>query len=183
MKKSWFFLVFLIVISCSQPEETRDLASAKELGASIAETAQKTLMKNVAQAISKGGTEYAVEFCNEKAMLLTDSLSQKFEVEIARVSDRNRHLKNALSETELELFKEFLENKSMIDTLIYSDNQLTYYKRIELTIPTCLECHGNPETDISFNTLKIIQEKYPYDKAQAYAIGDFRGLWKISFSD
>lgn len=183
MKRSWIFLAFLIVISCSKPEETRELASAKELGESIAETAQRILMKNVAESMAKGGAEYAVEFCNEKAMVLTDSLSQNFEVEISRISDRNRNPKNALSETELELFKEFSENKSVIDTLISTDDQLTYYKRIELTMPTCLKCHGNPETDISSNTLKIIQEKYPYDKAKAYAIGDFRGLWKISFSD
>ena len=174
----------LFLFSCSEnkPAEIVDFSEWKQKGDSIATISQKALLEKVSKAIEKGGTEYAVDFCNVEAMPLTDSLSNSLDVRISRISDKNRNPENELnSETDREIFKKFAENNSVKDSLFNEDEQLVYYKRINLTMPACIKCHGNPKIDIEPNTFEKIKSNYPDDKAIGYAMGDFRGLWKIEF--
>ncbi|MFA5618716.1 MAG: DUF3365 domain-containing protein [Weeksellaceae bacterium] len=147
---------------------------------SIATFSQKTLLKNISGAISKGGTEYAVEFCNLKAMPLTDSLSAHYGVSISRITDKSRNPLNQLkSAADREVFEYFRANSGLIDSLISNGDQQVYYKRINAAMPACIQCHGNPESDIASGTLLKIQTLYNQDQALGYALNDFRGLWKI----
>jgi hypothetical protein len=43
----------------------------------------------------------------------------------------------------------------------------------------CLNCHGQPGTDISAETQKALAELYPNDLAIGHKIGDLRGMWSI----
>lgn len=147
-------------------------------GDEISDEMQKVLLQNVSQAVEKGGTDYAVEFCNVQAMPLTDSISKQHGVEIQRVTDKNRNPLNGLSESvDLATWE-----KMNVDAQEYleetEDGAVYYYKPIRMGMPTCIKCHGGPE-DISESTLSIIQEKYPEDKALGYEMGDLRGMWKI----
>lgn len=151
-------------------------------GDAITSQVQGVLLSNVAGAIQKGGTEHAVEFCNIKATTLVDSLSQAFSCNISRVSDRNRNPENTLNKTEAELWKLFAKNPQA-DTLLKVNNKITYYKRINTAMPACLKCHGDPVNDINSVTLEKIQTLYPQDLATGYKLNDFRGLWKVEFTD
>ncbi|MCE4565319.1 DUF3365 domain-containing protein [Maribellus sp. CM-23] len=151
-------------------------------GDAITSQVQGVLLSNVAGAIQKGGTEHAVEFCNVKATSLVDSLSQAFSCNISRVSDKNRNPENALNKTEAELWKLFAKN-TQADTLLEINNKITYYKRINTAMPACLKCHGDPANDINGATLEKIQTLYPQDLATGYKLNDFRGLWKVVFTD
>lgn len=190
MKKIIYIVFgFGFLISCSQPkQETEsvevadavDLVQLKADYDTIATSSQKALMMNVAGAIKKGGTEYAVEFCNEKAMPITDSLSKQHHVSISRITNQTRNSSNYLkTDTDKAVFKSFEDNPSLIDSLVKEGEKYAYYKRINTALPTCVKCHGNPESDIEPATYTKIKTLYPNDKAIGYSMDELRGLWKI----
>lgn len=188
----YFGIITLFFTSCSTPTETgRDteentaiqLTEEAELaylekGEQITSEMQSVLMKNVQEAMQKGGPEYAVDFCNLNAIPLTDSMSNILNATIQRKSDRNRNPNNAISsELDQMAWNKIKETKK---PLVQTDNNghAFYYKPIQIGMPTCLKCHGTKE-EISEGTAKIIAEKYPNDKATGYHEGDLRGMWKV----
>ena len=103
------------------------------------------------------------------------------ECSITRISDKNRNPDNhPSSQLENELITWFSSGNEK-DTLIRINKSLVYFKPIYVGLPACLQCHGNPETEISGSTLVIINERYPEDLATGYRLNDFRGMWKIEF--
>ena len=45
----------------------------------------------------------------------------------------------------------------------------------------CLNCHGQPGTDIKAADYDLIKKLYPEDEAVGYKSGDLRGMWSIRF--
>lgn len=147
-------------------------------GDSIASHAQQLLMQNVAAAIQKGGTDYAVEFCNIRAVPLTDSIAGQYNSFIQRLSNKNRNPANAIQSDEDKAAWEKIETEKKHFVQQAADGSVSYYKPITIAMPTCLKCHGS-SNDITESTLQIIKQKYPADLALNYAMNDLRGLWKI----
>ena len=71
------------------------------IGMAHAMAAKTALGKNLVKAISEEGTIGAIQFCNAKALEITDSISVMNNVIIRRVSDKPRNPKNAANEEEL----------------------------------------------------------------------------------
>lgn len=198
MKQVFKISVFLIastfLLACQEGKEKKleqlndeDIAMYLEMGDSISSHAQKTLMMNVSSAIKKGGTDYAVDFCNTEAIPLTDSIASMHQATIDRLTDKNRNPDNALSgEIDIEIWKKmsaaFQANETPKPYLEQDQGNVYYYKAIPLGMETCLKCHGGSD-DISESTRKIIAEKYPNDKALEYGMGDLRGMWKIKLNE
>ncbi len=183
---SFTTVLFLLSCNTNQPKNTvdekvTDTASLMARGDSIATGVQGVLMANVMQAMKSGGPVYAVTFCNEQAMPLTDSLSKKYNCEIKRVSDKFRNPANKPTETELEIWKNISSSLAVTPVISLENGHIVYYKPIKIAMPTCLKCHGTPGVDIDTKTLEIIQQKYPEDLATGYKEGDLRGMWKIVF--
>lgn len=186
-----FFLVIasVLILSCSNKnsQNTLDLETYNRYlksGSEISAQAQSALLSNVSEAIKKGGTLFAVEFCNLEVSGITDSLNNECNCSISRVSEKNRNPDNALETlTEQQLWKYFLsvhDTKMIHDTVVVVEGQAVYYKPILTAMQTCLQCHG-PEEKIDQATLNKINELYPEDKATGYSLNELRGLWKISF--
>ncbi len=180
------FLALLFFISCNtKQQKTTDLSNAIDTSAflqrgdTISSLMQKVLLANVMQAMKSGGSGFAVTYCNEKAMPLTDSLAKAYNCLIQRVSDKFRNPSNKLSETDAEIFNAM--SASMNPVLLSENGQLIYYKPIKIAMPACLTCHGTAGKEMDPQILKIITEKYPNDLATGYKEGDLRGLWKITF--
>ncbi|AEI49900.1 Tll0287-like domain-containing protein [Runella slithyformis] len=152
----------------------------QKLGDSLSLQAQQSLISNLLGAVEKGGAPYAVDFCNEKAAPLTNALSQKYGVEIQRISAKNRNPDNAASLFDKKILDLFTAN-ALKDTVVKMSKGYVYYKPIKIGMPTCLQCHGKPKQDIEAATLKTIQQKYRFDKATGYAMGELRGAWKLTF--
>jgi len=150
-------------------------------GDSISSEVQKVLLGHVMQAMKSGGPGFAVAFCNEKAMALTDSLGLVYNCTIQRISDRNRNPANQLSAIDVENTASMLAAKVTGPGLVSLNNSWFYYKPIKIGMPACLGCHGAEGKDIDAKTLAIIKQKYPEDKATGYKEGDLRGWWKITF--
>lgn len=188
MMYKWLFSIMGIgmLLSCTSGKKSvqLEISIAKHRADSIAQAVQKELILNLTRAIEKGGTAYAVDFCNTQAMSLTDSMSKQYGVRVQRISGKNRNLANVLkTPNDHAFYTLFSEQAQLKDTIIQEDNQMVYYKRIHIAMPTCLGCHGDPQKDIDPETLRKIQLFYPYDLAKGYTLNDFRALWKITYPE
>ena len=156
-----------------------------EIGNAIVTEAKKTLGKNLKEAITDGGVENAISFCNTAAMPLVDSLSKTLGAEIRRVSTkaRNAHdLPNALEKQLLEAY-EFQMNDSVplqVNVQPIEEEQYLFTSPIFIDNALCLSCHGTLDNGLAQSTKEFILEKYPMDKATGYQLGDFRGMWSIA---
>src|SRR5690606_35504938 len=100
------------------------------LGDSISDKAQMVLLSNVRKQIQENRTVGAVDFCSEKAIFLTDSLSNE-NIKIQRLSDKNRNPKNALqSETDKKAWNELQQNPESKHLVLQENNTVYYYKSI-----------------------------------------------------
>jgi hypothetical protein len=113
------------------------------------------VLQNVSGAIQKGGTDYAVEFCNIQAMPLTDSIANNRKVYIQRLSDKNRNPDNGI-QTEIDSMAwERMKLEKTNFTEQDKNGEVYYYKPIFIAMPTCLKCHGG-DNDITESTKKLL---------------------------
>lgn len=151
-------------------------------GMNIALSTKSILGKNLLGAIKSKGTAGAIEFCNTKAIHLTDSMSTQLNASIKRVSDRNRNPENTANEMELAYIhqvKAVLANggKPKPQLTDQGETLIGYYPIV--TNEMCLQCHGSTETDITPEALTKIQDLYPEDKATGYGVNELRGIWVV----
>ncbi len=187
----WIGVAALGIFSaCNQPQ-VAPAGSATESailqkGDSMASVVQGVLLKNVMQAVQEEGLAAAVDFCNEKALYLTDSAAGGG---VQRLTDRNRNPLNAIR-TEVDTrawnkLRVLINDSSALQKhlICYDGSDLYYYKAITIGMSGCLSCHGVKGKDIAAETLAAILEKYPDDKATGYAMGMLRGMWKIKMTE
>lgn len=153
------------------------------LGQQYALQTKAQLGKNLLGAIKAHGTEYAIGFCNERALHLTDSMANELGVTIQRVSDKNRNPLNAATKEELEtiaLMKQALANgekpKPVLQDL--ASEAVGYYPIV--TNDMCLQCHGTAGTQVAEGTMEKINGLYPEDLATGYGSNELRGMWRIT---
>ncbi len=163
--------------------EKTDADYIKE-GKTIAESTFKVLSANLQQAMVDGGIENALNYCNIKAMPLTDSLSEHYNVIIKRVSNKARNPLNQASENEQIILNDYLasiENRKPVITKNKNGNP-TFYAPIT-TKGLCLNCHGIVGETLLPENHEKIQSLYPQDLATGYKIDELRGMWSIEFKN
>ena len=186
----WVILLGVLAVAC-QPQDTKtseevsaDVSNAALLdaGQKIAMAAQKELGGNLMKALAEGGPEYALEFCSERALLLTDSMGLLQNAKVKRVSDQNRNPLNLANESELAYIREVkgaLANgqsvKGQLNTV--EGSHIGYYPIV--TNGICLQCHGQKGQDILPSTLAKIEALYPRDLAVGYGANELRGIWVV----
>ncbi len=154
------------------------------LGMKYALATKAQLGKNLITAIEKKGTVGAVQFCNLRAIKLTDSMATVQGVNIKRVSDKPRNPDNQADSQELEYiaaFKNTVEKGNKVSPIIDEiDDKVHYYSPIT-TNTMCLQCHGVPNENVTPETLRTLKALYPNDQALGYSENQVRGLWSIVF--
>lgn len=154
-----------------------------ERGKLMALATKATLGKNLMAALQNKGTDGALAFCNERAYPLTDSVAQLKNARIKRVSDKNRNPQNAANADELAYIqqaKEQLANGEEIAPFFVADGLKRGFYPI-LTNQMCMQCHGQPQTDIAPSTMALISDLYPSDKAIGYGVNELRGIWVVEW--
>ena len=167
--------------------EAEILEKATEIGNEISAAAKMTLGKNLKAALSDGGVENAISFCNLNAMPLVDSLNKKFDARIKRVTLKTRNPNDFPNDIERKIldayayqWKDSIALKENVQKLD-SDNYL-FNKPILVDNELCLKCHGVLGQALTQSTSDFIKSRYPLDKAIGYKIGDLRGMWSITLS-
>ncbi len=163
-------------------KNTKIVLSPIQQGKEIVMKTKGVLGKNLLGAIKSKGTKAALEFCNEKAVFLVDSMAVKLNAKIKRVSDKNRNPNNRASGAELEYIlnaKQGLKNgiKPKPKLINIDGKQIKYYPI--MTNKMCMQCHGKPKVDIKIATQKAIDLLYPNDNAFGYKENELRGIWVI----
>ncbi|MEN2282876.1 DUF3365 domain-containing protein [Algoriphagus sp. SE2] len=200
--RSTFILLTALIISCGPRErvskevfdevnknmevkrltESEIIQEAMIWGDSISASAQKKLISNLQKAIEEGGIVHAIEFCNENANQLTNNLEG---ILIRRVSTKNRNPTNFPDSQESPILDAYtynsennLESEPNIQKIENGEVYL-YTKAIIFPGGICLNCHGEPGSEISDPVLKALDELYPLDKAKGYKAGELRGMWSL----
>lgn len=191
-----FLIISLILFSCNNSssenkeeaieephKENTSVQSPLEIGQNIANQTQMILGKNLMQAINSKGTEYAVSFCSTKAIHLTDSSGRSLNATVKRVSDQTRNPDNQANWDELNYIqaakRDLAEGKAP-KPIIHdngSDKLFGFYPIV--TNQMCMQCHGDPKTEISPETLSKLNALYPKDKATGYKPNELRGIWVV----
>lgn len=158
-------------------------SSVVAAGNEITMTSFAALSGHLKRQMVKGGPLAALAYCNVKAIPLTDSLSQNWQVSIKRTSMKNRNPANAPTASEQEVLAEFEQGPpDMSHRIKRGDSTVTFYKPIRVN-GNCLGCHGTPGEELANEVESAIKGLYPNDKATNYETGDFRGMWVVEFGD
>lgn len=165
----------------SENESYEDL-DYQSLGKQIALSTKSVLGKNLMSAIKEGGSHSAVEFCNTKAIPLTDSMATHLNAKVKRVTDKPRNADNSANAKELQYIASSKEKLSRGEELaphmFESNGKMIGYYPIT-TNEMCMQCHGSTDSNVDKLTQSKIKELYPNDKATGYGINELRGIWVV----
>lgn len=159
-------------------------ARAREVGSEAAVTLQSTLAPRLMAAMQEGGPAHAVEFCAGAAEMLTDSASRAAGFEVKRTSSRVRNPANAPDRWEEEVLRRFEALAEAGDSLppgvtqAVSEDEMRFYAPMRVG-EVCVRCHGEPD-ELAPGVTELLAEEYPEDRATGYAMGDFRGVIRVS---
>lgn len=145
-----------------------------------AKSTKYVLGKNLLNAINTYGTAGAISFCNTKALALTDSMADQFDVRIHRVTDRPRNPKNQATPILLHTIEAYKHQLSEGEKLAASSINIrgkNIYCIPIVTNAMCLKCHGGKEIDNQ--TRQKLIDLYPSDQGTGYAENELRGIWVI----
>ena len=160
--------------------------AVREKGQAIAAQAFGVLSSRLGKAIADAGLTNAIQFCSVHGITLTTAVGVTNEVVLRRVTHRPRNTQNRADTNELELIRYFESelNKGATPQPAIGTNRTgfyTYYAPIVLTLPLCLNCHGQPGQDIQPEVLAQLKATYPADEATGFKLGQLRGLWSVDF--
>lgn len=180
-----------LIFSCGneQVETQKEVQTEKNLQVdyahladSLTQRAQGVIKENLMNALADGGTLNALEFCNYKAIHLTDSMSNELDVKLKRVSDKNRNPLNTANEYEMNFIlsqKDKMKNGENPETKLQEiDGKMISYQPI-VTNAMCLQCHGTVGETMTQETADKIKSLYPLDLATGYQVNELRGIWVV----
>jgi hypothetical protein len=179
----------LLAVASALPasESTQPDASvlAGQAKASVAAFAT-ALKSELSSAMQAGGPLQAIELCNTRAPAIAKEISLQQDMQVSRVSERNRNPGNAPNEWQATVLQEFqarLAAGEDADSLAWHDitetgggQEFRFMKAIP-TAPMCLACHGEA---IAPPVAAKIAELYPDDKATGFSEGDLRGAFVVT---
>ncbi len=170
----------------SLPSENR--AEMEARGSAAADALAQGLVGRLAEAIDEQGIVGAVDFCSAEAMGLTRDIAEAHDssLDLKRTTTRWRNPDNAPDEAEARVL-EYLEALEARDpgsapmTLAAAgpDGSPRFYRTLR-TAPMCLQCHG-AEADLDPEVRRILEARYPEDRAVGYSEGEFRGVIRVGF--
>lgn len=159
-------------------------AAVFELGSSASQALMGTLVTRLTGAMQEGGAAYAVDFCSTSALQLTAGVAQEQGLDVKRTSMKYRNPANAPDEDETEALRHFesavADSGELPDSWVQKASREEYrFYRPLVVAPPCLGCHGSAG-EIDPAVQAILDERYPDDLATGYAVGDFRGVIRVS---
>ena len=164
------------------PASTQTDLSYEDLGRNIVNETKSNIGKNLMKAVKERGAAGAVEFCNTRAIPITDSMAVVLNTKVKRVSDKPRNPINTANSEEIAYIDGWRIAKANGEKyppkITEIENKMVGYYPIEIN-QTCLKCHGIPEKQITTETLANIKKLYPNDKAKGYAEGNIRGIFVV----
>ncbi len=160
----------------------------------IKQEAKRAIMKmggalksHMKQNMKAGGPVQAAGFCLKEASEIVKKVNASYPkgVSVKRVSLKYRNPANKPTVDEakvLTAMQNDLKAHKQLPKMIVKElekNSYKVYKPIFINKGVCLTCHGDAKTR-DVEAYKLIQAKYPTDKAVGYKEGDFRGAFVVT---
>lgn len=168
-----------------------EAAAIRQAGEAASAIIATRLVTELTAALAAGGPEKAVEVCHTKALPLTKSPlpGQPQVVAVKRTSLRLRNPANAPDAAEraaLDHVAALIAGGKpapavlvqKIETAGTAAPEWRLYRSIGVQA-ACLTCHGGPEVQ-TLALRALLRERYPQDTATGYAVGDWRGLIRVT---
>jgi hypothetical protein len=179
---------FLVVLWSCQSNQTPapfDAAVWMQRGDSITKITFDTLRNTLMRTLADSGFSAAIGVCQTGAEALTNSYVGEG-VSVRRTTLKPRNAANAADTMEMRLLQAMakLQAAGTSPTPVVeqsADGKAHYFKPIMLQA-LCLNCHGQPQTDIKPEVWQALQKAYPADSAHGYHEGDLRGMWHVVFA-
>jgi len=157
-------------------------ADATAIGKEVTDSVGAVLKANLMKAMGEGGPVHAVEFCNTRAMPLTDAFNEQYGVVVKRTSDRLRNPDNAPNGLEAKVIADYRAEQAAGQMLLPKvaldgEGRKVFYAPIFTGAP-CLICHGS-EGNMDENLRSKLTELYPDDNAKGFNIDELRGVWSV----
>jgi len=169
---------------------TPEAAVVRQAGEAASAQVSQRLVAELTAAMGAGGPEQAVEVCHTKALpLTTEPLPGLAQVTaVKRTSLRLRNPANAPDAAEraaldrvATLIAEGRPAPALLVQKVEADGaapEWRFYRSIAVQA-ACIACHGSPEVQSS-GLRTLLRERYPQDAATGYAVGDWRGLIRVT---
>ncbi len=178
-----------VVFSCTKEKKVElDKEKYKTEFANLSRDYLLGLKSILKKNLKSGGSLQAVIVCSDTASDLTKMLSDAVDLNIKRVSFKNRNPNNIPDEIEAKILHSYekllLQGKLSESTETFGEYEingeriLRYMKPIFVDTP-CLNCHGG-SSNISKEVADVINKNYPEDKAINYVKGELRGAVSIT---
>jgi len=183
---SAIFVTSLFIFSCYD-KEIEVTEEQKEQMRTTAADFMSELKATLMNQIETKGLLSALNVCSDTAQVLTNEFGLQRGVFIKRVSLKNRNENNFPDDFEqrvLNTFSEILENNKLDEKTehaeLVEEGEFTYlrYMKPILVQAICLNCHGGVGC-IWEEASKLIDERYPNDKARKYELDELRGAVSI----
>ena len=149
---------------------------------------QKSLQKELVQALDVDGPVKAIDVCNLAAPTLAAARSEKYGIEVGRTALKLRNQSNAPDEFEKRILEDFAakiakgvkpERIEHAEFVTDSDGKkvFRYMRPIIMKAKPCSMCHG---TNITAEVTAAIAKHYPNDQAVGFKPGELRGAFTAS---
>lgn len=172
--------------------EAPEAAEVRGIGERAINRLAMTLVNEVAVAVSKSGADKAIDVCHLKALPLTGEVIKEVPriSGVKRTSVRLRNPANAPDAAEqlaLKRVERDMEKGELPKVLVQQidlpngKSEWRVYRPVGV-MPQCVACHG-PEDSMSSELQARLKERYPSDQAKGYAVGQWRGLIRVTVAD
>jgi hypothetical protein len=160
------------------------LLDARKVSTGLTDRVRELLLKE----LEKGGYEGAISVCANVAQDITRQFNEKSGHYARRISLGYRNPNDFPDEYERQKLESFdrLNREKKLESEYYEvvlekgRDYLRYLKPV-IAGKMCLNCHGQPD-EIPIGVQRIIQERYPNDRATGYLEGDVRGAVSVKIA-
>jgi hypothetical protein len=159
--------------------EEEAMAKARRAFNVLNDTLREQQVANVAEK----GAAAALPQCYYQALTIGKEVETTTGVKVKRVSSRPRNSRivpDAFEAAALARYERYAKEGSLptdeIRQEMLDGKPVFRYLKPILTGPTCLPCHGDVKS-LREDVRRVLDEKYPDDKAVGYSAGELRGLF------
>jgi hypothetical protein len=173
-------------LSCNATAQVQGAGQAVDPLAEMREVASSMppkMIKVLNDEIAKSGFANAISVCREKAPAMAKATSEAKNMQIRRVSLRNRSPNAVPDAWERQVLEDFDkraeagENPGSLEVnkeFVEDGKRVVRYMKAVPTQAECLACHGT-DKQMSEEAHARIKELYPDDKATGFRSGQIRG--------
>jgi hypothetical protein len=145
----------------------------------IVASLQDAVLRELREALSKGGPEGALAFCHLDATYVSQRLARYEGVAAGRTSDRLRSPTNAPRPWAAALVRAHAGERARdVDGFVVDLGDKIGLLRPISHRPMCNGCHG-PADKVSAGVKAVLADRYPVDRALGFAEGEIRGWFWV----